>query len=98
MSSSSKDWCVGKDCFSTDVKLVIGFNRNWTHAGNLITEQLFCQTCTEQYSTDTCASCSETYKYTDMTYKRGGGFGDGYAYNRFFCQECVDYINKYSEV
>ena len=88
--------CCGKHCSQTkNLKLVMGWNRLHFTEKEMITEQLFCEDCIEEYTTSKCKGCSDTYKYTDMEYRDGGNFGEAlYGHDDFFCKSCIKHINS----
>ena len=88
--------CCGKHCDETkNLKLEKGWNRFYVGVEDMIQEQLFCEICIAGYTTAKCSGCSETYKYTEMEYRDGGAFGEElYAYDSFFCKQCIVNINN----
>lgn len=88
--------CCGKHCDETNnLKLAMGWNRYHLNEDEMITEQLFCEDCIEEYTTSKCKGCSETYKYTEMKYRNGGNFGEAlYGHNDFYCIPCITQINS----
>jgi hypothetical protein len=95
-----KDECCGKHCDETNgLKLGKGYNRYHYNDEDMITEQLFCEICFEDYTTDTCRACSEKLPFSEMEYREGGDFGESdYCYNQFFCKGCIKDINSRSRV
>jgi hypothetical protein len=88
--------CCGKHCDETkNLTKAMGWNRYHFSKEDMITEQLFCENCIEEYTTEKCKSCGEIYKYTEMKYRYGGNFGEGlYGHDDFFCVPCIKYINE----
>jgi hypothetical protein len=89
--------CCGKYCDeSKNLTKAMGWNRYHFSKEDMITEQLFCEICIEDYTTEKCKSCGEKYKFIEMEYKDGGGFGEAlYGHDDFFCVPCIKYINEH---
>lgn len=88
--------CCGKYCEETKgLKLGMGWYRHHSSVCDMITEQLFCENCFDEFTGHECKGCSEYYPYSQMTYKEGGAFGEAlYCYDQFFCKSCVDDIES----
>jgi hypothetical protein len=88
--------CCGKHCDETEgLKLGMGWNRWHSSVKDMITDQLWCENCYKDCVGRECKSCSEYYPYTEMTYHKGGAFGEPCMdLAMFFCKSCVDKINS----
>ncbi len=88
--------CCGKNCDETKgLKLGMGWNLYHFTTADMITEQLWCENCANEYMGHACKGCREYHPYTEMTYQEGGAFGDAcYCYDQFFCKLCVDTIKS----
>jgi hypothetical protein len=88
--------CNGKNCDEKKgLNMGMGWNRYYSTKDDMLTEQMFCGNCYDNYVYSNCKSCGEKYPYTEMEYKNGGAFGKAtYEYTNYFCEDCVNNINS----
>jgi len=88
--------CCGKYCEENiNLKKGMGWNKWHLRVETMITEQIYCPDCYDQYTSHKCMGCTVVHNYTDMDYKEGGIFGEPlYGYDQFYCKPCVSSLEK----
>lgn len=89
--------CSAKHCDCTEgLILAMGWNRYYTDKNDMITSQLFCKDCIDEYTKNPCKGCSNMTLYSEMQFKTGGAFEDEsyYEWQNYFCKECIADIDS----